>query len=186
MTQSPLDLSLERGGRIQRDDLAVIDHRDAVAQFLDFIHVVTGEQDGLAALHQFLDQRPNLARPDGSMPTVGSSRKIRLRVVEQGAGEMEALLHPARIGLDAVLLASGQPDHFQQFLDAFCDGIGFELVQFGEIFQVIQSAETAVESLVAAKGEADARADKVCVLDHIQPEDGCRAAGGQQQGGQAS
>jgi len=54
---------------------------------------------------------------------------------------------------------------------------------FGEIFQVVQPAETAVQSLVAAEGEPDARTDLARVLEDVQPEDAGRSAGGEQERG---
>ena len=42
----------QTGGRILRDDLAVVEDGDAVAERLRLVHEVRGEEDGLAALAQ--------------------------------------------------------------------------------------------------------------------------------------
>ena len=51
--------SLEVGGRIERDDLALIDNGDAIA-VLGFVHIVRGDEDGdLLALMEFADVLPD-------------------------------------------------------------------------------------------------------------------------------
>ena len=70
--------ALSAVGRVESDDLAVVDDGDAlgVLHGLFFVHVVGGEEDGDAL---FRDAgggcRPQMrARVCGSRPTVGSSR----------------------------------------------------------------------------------------------------------------
>ena len=65
-------------GRVERDDLAVIDDRDAVAQHLGLVHVVRGEQDRAAAAAEALRGRPRAAGATADRgPCVGSSRNSR-------------------------------------------------------------------------------------------------------------
>ena len=62
-------------GRAERDDLAVVHDRHAIAQPLGLVHVVRGEQDGAAASRGSRRRRSQSWRRDcGSSPVVGSSR----------------------------------------------------------------------------------------------------------------
>ena len=50
------DLLLELGRRVEGQDLAVVDDRDPLAELVGLLHVVRGQQDGLAVGVELLDE----------------------------------------------------------------------------------------------------------------------------------
>src|SRR6266700_1293891 len=87
---------------------AAIDDRYLVADLLDLVQQMAGEEDGMAARSQLLDQLANL---DGARRVETVGRLVEeddLRRVEQRGGNRQALLHTERVGLDFVLRAAAQ------------------------------------------------------------------------------
>ena len=87
------------------DDLAAVDDRDPVAERVRLEHVMRREQDRLARLRERGDRCAELARADRIEPDRGLVEEHHRRVVQQAAGDVEALLHPARVALGALVLA---------------------------------------------------------------------------------
>ena len=86
---------LQLGRRIHGHDIALVDHRDALAQRIGFEHVVRGEQDGLVLVLQVAHHLAQLA---GAHRVEADSRLVEeehLGVVDQRAGDVQALLHAA-------------------------------------------------------------------------------------------
>ena len=68
----------------------------------------------LSSLTEFEDRAPGL-RVDADGRLVHEEQP---RLVQQPDADVDAPLHPARVGLDALLGLVGQPDLFQHFVDA--------------------------------------------------------------------
>jgi hypothetical protein len=76
-----------------------------------------GDGNGLAALGEGRDRPAQLPRSD----RVDAERRLvqehDRRVVEEPTGDVQPLAHPARIALDPLLLATGEADQVEQFVD---------------------------------------------------------------------
>ena len=76
------------------DDMATVDDRDTVAEPLRFLHQMSGEQDGLAALtdaaNHLPDREPCLGRDRSS-----ARRAFDIRIVNERERDEEPLLLPA-------------------------------------------------------------------------------------------
>jgi hypothetical protein len=96
--------------------------------------------------------------------------------VQQAARDVQALLHPARVALGALVLASLEADDLEQLLDPaplFARG---DAVELGEVAEVVVAGEALVDAALAAEDVADPLAHLVRLLDDVQPEH-ARAAG---------
>ena len=149
------DAGLEVGRRAVRDDLALRDHRDAVAEGVGLEHVVRGQQDGLPRLGERGDRGAQLAGADRVEPDRGLVEEDDRRVVQQPAGHVQALLHPPRVALDPLLLAPLQPDELEQLLDPGPDSLAGNAVELGEVAQVVEPREPLVDAALAAEDVAD-------------------------------
>ena len=98
----PGNAVLERHGRIERDQLSVVDDRDAVAQAIGFVHVVGGNQHGeIAGVLEVVEHLPHGNAGDRIEPGGGLVEKEDARIVNQAARDLKAAPHSAgeRLGL---------------------------------------------------------------------------------------
>ena len=109
------DLRFEFVGRSARDDPAVIDHGNAVGQFVCFFQVLGGEEQRRSRSHPFPNRFPH-ADPAARIETGGRFvEHEQPRPPGQGAGEVEPATHAARIGLGGAIGRVGQFELFEQF-----------------------------------------------------------------------
>jgi hypothetical protein len=114
----------QRGRVALGDDAPGRDHRHPVGQVLRLVHVVRGQQDGLAERGQVLDHLPRLAPGRGVEPGGRLVEEEQFRVAGQGDRHIEPPLLPAgqlvhpRVPL---LLQPDQADHLVHW-----PGIGVE------------------------------------------------------------
>ena len=94
---------------------------------------------------------------------------------------MQPLAHAARIRLDPLALAAGQPDEVEQLGDAPALLAHRHAVQVGEIAEVVERGEPVVEASVAAEDVADAAPDFARVLRRVVAEHPGAASGRQEQ-----
>ena len=145
MILSPPIEALERRGRVQGLDLAVVDDGDAVA-VLGLVHVVGGHEDGDADLvAQRADVLPDgVARlrvePDGRLV-----EEEHLGVVQQPAGDLQPALHAAGEGAHERMAPVGQPDDVEHVLDALLADAARDVVEHGVELQVLIGREPVVE-----------------------------------------
>ena len=92
--------------RAERDHLAVIDDRDAVAEHLRFVHVVRREHDRAAERFEFGDQIPELAARLRIETGGRLVEKEQIGIADDRARERETLLLSARQLADARRRAS--------------------------------------------------------------------------------
>ena len=83
-------------GRTQRDHLAMIEDRYAVAEALGFVHVVGGEENGVPRPAEALDHFPQLASRLGIEPRRRLIEEEQLGTAHQSAGDGQPLLLPSR------------------------------------------------------------------------------------------
>ena len=90
-----VQLLLERSGHAQGDQLAAVNQRQAMA-ILGLIHVMGGDQDGLAGFGELINQIPEAAPRNGIHARGGLVQKQDARRMHDGAAERQALLPAAR------------------------------------------------------------------------------------------
>ena len=78
------------------DFLAVVQHQQARAQALGLVHEVGGQQDGSALLQQQLQPLPHQVAGLRVEAGGGFVQQQQARAVDEGAGQRQAPLHPAR------------------------------------------------------------------------------------------
>ena len=79
-------------GEPLRDDLALIDDGDAIAEAFGLVHVMRGQQDGPATLAQVADDVPELAAGLGVQAGRRLVEEQDLGVADQGDRDREPLL----------------------------------------------------------------------------------------------
>src|SRR5262249_55091081 len=87
------------------------------------------------------------------------------------AREMEPLLHPARVRLDALIRLVGEPDSSEQALRALASDPRRQLVERGPVLEVLATGQPPVEAALAAEDDADQRPDRAGLGDNVAPED---------------
>src|SRR3984957_6279115 len=87
--------SLEFCRRAQRDDAAVIDDGEALAECVGFFHVVRGEQNRFAAAVVLANDLPQQQARLRIETSAGLIQEKYLRIVHHGARDGEALHHAA-------------------------------------------------------------------------------------------
>src|SRR5581483_11195506 len=75
------------------------------------------------------------------------------------------------VELDAIALAARQPKALDQLGDAFARNVGGNLVQVGEVTEVVEAGEPPVEAALATEHEADAAPDGPWVRDDVEAKD---------------
>ena len=83
---------------------------------------------------------------------------------------MQALLHPARVALGALVLAALEPDELEQLLDALLLDLRGHAVELGEVAQVVVAGEPLVDAALAAEDVPDALPHLARVLDDVVAE----------------
>ncbi len=177
------DRALQAGGSVHSDDLPVVDHGDAVTQLFGLVHVMRGQQDGLAHAYQILDDGANGSGAHRVDANGGLIEEDQIGVVQEHPRQVQALLHPIGIGLHAIVFPPGQAHQLQQLRDAPAGILRIEAVQLGKITQVIQAAQAGIQAPAAPKGEANPMAHLARVFDQVHAEDAGLPAGGEQQCG---
>jgi hypothetical protein len=175
------DARLQLAGRALRDDLAVRDHGDPVAEGVRLEHVVRGQEHGLPGGRQRGDRRAQLARADRIDADRGLVEEDDGWVVQEAARDVQPLAHAARVALDALLLAALQADELEQLVDAGALRARLDGVELGEVAQVVQRRQPLVEAAVAAEDVADVLAHPARVVDDVVAEHPRRPRGGDQQ-----
>ncbi len=140
---------------VEGDDSAFVDDGHPLAQRIGLEHVVRREQDRLVLGLQIADHLAHLARPYRIQADRRLVEEEHLRVVQQRAGDVQALHHAARVALDLLLPAVGQAHELEQVRDALARDLGIDVVQAGEVAQVVLPGKAPVEPPLAAEDEAD-------------------------------
>src|SRR2546430_12639494 len=99
LDQLPAKASEQRSGSVERDDPARVDDRDAIAEPLGLLEVVSGQQDGqLAAAAEAGDHLEKL----GPNARIEANRRLvekkHARVRDEGAGDLEPATLAAAVG----------------------------------------------------------------------------------------
>ncbi len=153
------------------DDLAVVDQGQSLAQHVRLEHVVRRQEDGLASRRQARDQRAHFAchlRVEANRRFV---HEQDLGVGEEAAGDMKALLHAARVLLDECVTAVGEADLIEKLIGPSRSETRLDMVQGGEVLEVLLAGQAAVETAVASKDEPDVLSDLRRLLHDVEAQD---------------
>jgi len=83
--------------------------------------------------------RAQLARADGIKTDRRFVEEQDARPVEERSREVQALLHPARVALDALVRSIGQAHESEQLADPCADLARSDAIQLCEIPEVVRS-----------------------------------------------
>ena len=168
-------LQLER--RIERDQLAVIDDGDAVAELVGLVHVVGGDQDGQVALAleaRRASPRRRRARPGRGRWSARRGRRSCGSCTRPRAISRRRRMPPENIltGLSAHCV---EVDGLEQLVDDAPPALARDAVELGEDAHVLLGAEVEVGGH-RLRDDADAGAHVVGVADDVEAVDARRAA----------
>ena len=166
----------DQGGRgVAGDDAPAVHDRDPVAELLGLLHVVGGQDDRRTAGPDPADGVPEVAAGLRVEPGRRLVEEDDAGVVDQGQGDREALLLPARKLVDQAGALLLEPDHRQQVVDPRLGG--GHVVEPGEELQQLGGRQV-VEERRRLKLDADDPADRVAAGHGVEPGDADRAGVG--------
>ena len=139
------------------------------------------QQDRLPRRRERGDRRAQLAGPDRIEPDRRLVEEEHLRVVQEAAGDVQPLLHAARVPLRPLVLAAFQPDEVEQLLDPALLRPRRHAVELGEVAKIVVPGEPFIDAALAAEDVANPLANLARILDDVPAEHPCRARGRNQQ-----
>ncbi len=128
---------------------ALVDHapagddRDAVAEVLDLVHQVRGQQHGQPVLGQPVHERAHVAHARGVEPGRRLVEQQQPRIAQQRPGDAEALLHAVRVAADLVVTSRVQVDGVQRVVDPLGR---VAAVQRRHQFEVLAAGQVRIEA----------------------------------------
>ena len=136
---------------------AAIEHDEATAHLLRFLQVVGRQQHGLAALavETIHDEAAQMLRRDRVEAPGRLVQAEDRRIVQQGAGDRQALLHAGRVAHERSVGDRFHVHDLQQIGRRTAGRGGPEPVQAGEEVQVLAPGQTPVEGALVRGDEAD-------------------------------
>ena len=161
------------GGGPGRDDPAVAQDHDRIAERRDFLHHVRAEEEAFAAAPQFAQQVAQRANAHDVETVGGLVEQDRLRVMDERARDGD--LHPLalRKSLRAAIGDGGEPQRPDELVDPRVERISGETVQRAVIPDVLAGGEARVESARVRK-HADGAPNRVALADDIVRVDATR------------
>ena len=94
---------------------AVVEHGDTVGEFVGFLQVLGGEEDGCAVGDEFADDLPHVVAAAGVQAGGGLVEEDDPGVADQRHREVQAALHAAGVGGGRLLRRLGEVEAFEQF-----------------------------------------------------------------------
>ena len=174
------DFVLQRLRRALGDDPAAVDDPDVVGQLVGLLEVLGGEEDGRA----FFVQLPHLLPDRLAADRVEAGGRLveeeDARFVDQRRGEVEAALHPARVGADPAVGGVAQADPVEQAVGALAPAGGRQPLQGRLQADQLAAGHQRVERRFL-QGDADRGAHLARFGDDVVAGDAGPAAGRQQQ-----
>ena len=177
------ELVLELVGAALGDDVAAVDHGDAVGEAVGLVQVLGGEQHRGAVGDPAFDRLPEgdaAARVEpGGRLVEEEDRRPR----DEGRGEVEAAAHPARVGADQAVGGVAEVEALQQLGGAGARLALGQVVEAADHLQVLGPGEVFVDRRVLA-GEADLGPQLRRLAGDVEAGDAGAAAVGREQGGE--
>ena len=165
------DLGLQRLRRSFGDDPAAVDDPDVVGELVGLLQVLGGEEDGGAVFVQPLHLLPDRLAAD----RVKAGRRLveeeHARFVDQRGGEVEAALHPARVGAYAAVGGVGEVDPLQQVVGAPASLVGRDALERRLQADQLAAGHQRVERRFL-QGDADRAAHRPRLGDDVVAGDG--------------
>lgn len=180
-----LGLGEELGGGSLGEDLAVADDAEAVAEVFGLVHHVGGEEDALAGAFEFEDGVFDVLGGDGVEAGGGFVEDDYGGVVDDGAGEGDALFHSGGEAVVGAVGVVGDGEEFECGLDSVFEFGGWEAVEGGEEAEGFAWCEALVEPGGGGE-EAEVAADVFGVCADVEAGDFCGSGGGGEDGGEAA
>ena len=162
---------------------ATVEDGHAVAQLGEFAEDVGGDKDGFAEALELLEDLHELDAGAGIEAAGGFVEEEEIGIVDEDAGEGDALLHPAREALDEVVFAPGHIGEGEHV------GDGFIPLALGEAVGCAKEVEVFKDAHLPIHGEmighiADLASHVVAVLHDVPPEHADAAGLRLEQGGE--
>ena len=149
---------------------------------LEFAQNMRGDDDGFAEPLKLLQNRHHLDAGAGVEAAGGFRRAAQeLRIVNEDAGEAEALLHPAAQGADQGAFLFGEADEFKDVVYGFFALGGGNLVTRTEEIQVLRHFHVFIHA-EEIRHVTDDVTHRVRVRDDIVTEHFRSAGGGSEKG----
>src|SRR2546426_2319263 len=172
----------KRIGRPISDELSVINVGD-VAAALGLVHVMGGYEKGDAVTGKLEQKIPELAARDGVDSGRGLIEEKKLRLVQHGAAESEALLPAARELRGKAIQIGFEAIEFDNFVDAAPQARGLQAVDTSVELQVFRDGQVVIEAEIL-RHVADALADRFRIRADIEAFDMSLAAAERQEAGE--
>ena len=168
---------------VEGEDLAVVHDRDPVAELVGLLHVVGGEQDGLAVVVELAQDLPE------GQPALGVEAGGRFvheqhgRPVEDRTGHHEALRHAARQGVHRRLGPAAEVELLEQLVGDLPALPGRHAEQPAVEVEVLPHGQGAVEGVLLGHDAFELLGDRR-VLHHVDAADQRRPRGRDDPGGE--
>ena len=176
-------LGLQLGRRPLADDAAVVDDGQSAAELVGLLEVLGGEEDGGAPAVDAADLVPH-RQPAGRVEAGGGLvEEQHLGPVDEGRGQVEPPLHPARVALERPVGGVDQLDQLQQLLGPGGGGLLVEAEEPTLEDEQLAPALALVEPGLL-QGDADLGPHPRRVGGDVDAGDGRLAGGDRQQGRQ--
>ncbi len=166
--------------RTAKDQLAMFDNTDVIADFLQFAEDVAGNHDGFAHFLEFAQQAANFDAGAGVKAAGGFIEDKHLGVVDEHAGETQPLLHAAGEAIDGRGLFGLQVGQFQHTFDDAFALARLDAESGGEKFEVFKDFQVVIHAHEVGH-VAHQAADLAAVAKHVVAVDIGPAGGGRQQ-----
>src|SRR5260370_20445695 len=162
---------------------AVVDDADGVAELFDFAHDVGGEDDGLAVVAAFADERSDGAGGHDVDAVGGLIKDHDGRIVDESTGDGSFLLHAGGELVAATITEAVHVQAVEDVIDALFQRGFVQTIEAAEVFDHFLSGEARVERGGSGK-EADVGAHVFRPLHDIIAADDSRAIGRLEDGGE--
>src|SRR6266576_3034156 len=142
------------------------------------------EHDRRSVFVQLAHDAAQLARPDRVEADRWLVEEEDAGPMQQRSGEMQPLLHAARVAFNALVPTVAEVYQSEELLDSRRDLPRGDRVKLREVAKVVPSRKAVVEAALAAEDEADLAANCLCVAHDVEPEDACGTGCGDEEGGE--
>ena len=148
----------------------MIDDDDVLAQFLDEVELMTGEQHGRARGRDLGEQFGHVLDRDRVESGERFVEYEQLRVVDERGDQLHPLLVPVRQGVEAILGPVGETETRQPRVDTPTDARGGRAAELAEVDELIPHAHPRVQAALL-RHVAEARTVDRCDARALPPHD---------------
>ena len=177
------DRGLQRLGRVEGQHPAVVDDGQPVAELVGLLHVVRGEEDGLAVVVELLEDLPQGDAALGVEAGGGLVEEEDRGPVHHRPGDHQALGHAAGEGEHRGLRPLLEAELLEQPVALAAGDLRRHAEEAAVEVEVLPDGEGPVEG-VALGHDADELLGRGRVGDHVDAADEGTAAGGEHPGGE--